>query len=346
MIKDCSYSFNGFTYSLTNGNFKIESDKNEPNSIFKYYSNTVYNQNALINRYLFLSHPYHLNDSMDCSDLLLDFKNITKEIYLKFYQQYGFTTKHPEVDYDRRFYEDEANNFEEIKLQFWHLFSNGMGVISFTEIPLHILMWSHYATEKGFMVEFDKSEIINNLKKFNDRIRNYVFGPINYCPSIEPIDVFSELFKDSPDLPMLYSMNVKRDAWDYEKEWRLIGFYESLGVPNSLIFPFKDKNGKTERKLYYPSDAVKLIILGKWFLNGSNTEKIIDKGVFELKSSSDLDFIDFIYKNYNDRLAISGEYEKDKKFFRSAEQIEFEKLDCKTFKIKKKGIIYLGEEFK
>lgn len=325
------YNFGGFTYELDeNGNYNVNSPYEEPTSLFKYYPNNEYSKDAINNQYLFCSHPYHLNDSMDSSNLLWDFSNITEEIYNSFYSRYDIYEK-------IGFSQDEAQGFKSISQHLLDITSNNTGIISLTTEPLHTLMWAHYASEKGYMIELDYKEIKDNLTRLNPTLKNYVFFPIQYVENLEKINLFQRGFT-SPDVPFLYSVGIKRKDWTYENEWRFMPFADNYGIPHSIIKPQEDTIGDIDRKLYYPKNAIKSITLGKHFFNGENVLEIIDSNTFKLKQ--DLEFINFIFENFNEKIYLCGEFENDKTFKRSAEKIELNKINDDTFRI-----IPLGEVF-
>lgn len=331
------YRYGDRIYKLTNGNYdvKFPDDIKLPETVFKYYGKTNYSIDAIINNYLFCSHPYHLNDSIDSSNLLWDFSNLSKEIYEKFYTQYGLD-KVINVDYEQ----EKANQFDPIKQSFFDLASKNAGIISLTTKSLQTLMWAHYSTESGFMIELEWKEIKDNLKSLNKNLNNYAFFPIQYVDKLESIDFFGNNFH-SPDIPYLYSTAIKRKDWSYENEWRLMTFTMDYGVPNSIRGPFPDIPSQNERKLYYPRTAVKSIVLGKNFFNATNLKKVIDDKTYQLKTNSDLDFVNFLIDNYNDRLYFCGEYQTGTEFKRSAEKVHFEKADWNLIKLIREDKVYI-----
>ncbi len=324
-----AYKYGDWIYQLKNRNFEVEWPKEIelPKSVFKYYANTDYSIDAIIKQYLFCSHPYHLNDSIDSTNSLWDFNNINEETFEGFYHQYGL-----EKAYEVNFEKEKETGFSAIKQRFYDMVSKNAGIISLTSEPLQTLMWAHYSTERGFMVELDWNLIRDNLKRLNPKLNNYAFFPINYVDNLESVDFFGNGFK-SADLPYIYSTGVKRKDWAYEKEWRLISFTLDYGVPNSILGPFPDIPCLNERKVFYPKDAIKSITLGKQFFNGANLEKVIDEGTYVLKEKRDLEFLKYLMANFNDRIFLCGEYEKDRIFKRSAGKIHLENIGENTFKI-------------
>jgi hypothetical protein len=190
------------------------------------------------------------------------------------------------------------------------------------------------------MIELDWKIIKDNLKKSNPKLSNYAFFPIQYVDKLESIDFFGNNFR-GPDIPYIYSTGIKRKDWDYEKEWRLIPFTMDYGVPNSIKGPFPDVPSLNERKLYYPKEAIKSITLGKHFFNGSNLKKVIDEKTYQLESNTDLDFVNFLRENYNDRIYLCGEYEDGKEFKRSAEKVHFVKVDSDTIQMIRENKVYI-----
>ena len=326
------YKYGEWEYMLDeDNNHEVLSPKELPDNLFKYFKNNKDNIDALINGYLFCSHPYHFNDSMDCSNMLWDFSKMTEKRYNGFFEYYSnekFIKK--EVDFEI----DRANNFINIKSQLWNYVTNSAGVISLTEKPLHALMWAHYATEKGFMIEFDRADLIWSLRPKNLSINNYVFMPIQYVKELTPIDFFAEEFK-SPDVPFLYILNIKRKAWKYEKEWRLVCYSEGYGVPNKILTPsLENISGKVERKVFYDVNIVKAITLGKHFFNGDNLMSINNLNIFSIKQEGkQLEFVQFLFDNFNDRLFQCSEYQEGSKFKRNRNKIQLEKLEPNVFRI-------------
>lgn len=239
-----TFKYGDWTYKLENGNHQVESLKEIPKSVFKYYSNNDNSIDAILNQYLFCSHPYHLNDSMDCSNLLWDFSTLTEPLFHKFYEQYELKD-----EFDVNYEKEKKGGFIQIKALFYNLITNHAGIISLTTEPLHTLMWAHYSSEKGFMIELDWKIIKDNLKNKNPKLNNYVFFPIQYVDNLESIDFFSANFK-SADVPFLYSVGVKRKDWRYENEWRLISYANGYGIPNSVISPFPNVPSQQDRKLW------------------------------------------------------------------------------------------------
>ncbi len=325
-MKKQEYKYEDWSYSLENENLNVSSPISKPKKLYKYYSNTKDNRDALMNNYLFCSHPFHLNDSMDSSPLLWDFSNLNENTYNNFFIENKFAQI---MSFDK----DKADGFQQIIFLLFQQISNLSGVISLSSEPLHTLMWSHYASEKGFMIDLDTDVLINNSRNENQFLNNYVLMPVKYVEELESIDCFSNNFT-SMDIPFLYSVGIKKNAWIYENEWRLLPFANNFGVPNSILRPLPDIKGKYDRKIYYSRDTIRSIILGKHFFNGNNLQDIDENGNYILKENDELNFINFLIDNFNDRLFQCAEFENGTKFKRNAVKINMKRLGKNIIKIK------------
>lgn len=339
------FEYQNFKYILDeNNNHIVETNpKMEiPKSIFKYYAISENSIDALKNGYLYATHPFLFNDSIDSSELILDFKNLTLERFIGFYKRFLIPEEFAKYDYPKMYEEDKVNNFYNMRNFFYTTFSRNLGLISLTTKPFNILMWSHYTNEKGFVIELQTKEFIDDLKKNNPDLNNYCFRPVQYVKDIEFIEMFDDKFS-TPDVPFLYMTTVKREEWNYEDEWRLSVYKNDMGIPFSALFPGSDNyEGKNERKLFYDKTIIKSISLGKHFFNGKNCSKVNNDLSFEISDGDFLSFVNFLYENHNDKLLMSGEYESQTKLKRSLGKIHLEKINENTFKIIENEGVFLA----
>lgn len=93
-------------------------------------------------------------------------------------------------------------------------FENHIGVLSLSESPKNLLMWSHYAnSHKGFVIEFDSThEFFNRKKSQQDELR--FIRKVEYS-KLRPNFSLSELMNINDFL-------IKSDDWSYEQEWRML----------------------------------------------------------------------------------------------------------------------------
>lgn len=111
-----------------------------PDSLFKYYSLNKNSCDALLERYIYATHPSQLNDIFDCYDDLLDFDD---ESVIKTFLKPAFsaTEINKMLDGDR----DELNktvrrNFREFIYRYW-------GIFSMSSDQHDLLMWSPYLAQ-------------------------------------------------------------------------------------------------------------------------------------------------------------------------------------------------------
>lgn len=332
---DQSFKYKNFTYLLEGGNHKVVVNpiKEEPETVFKYYYNNDNSINAITNNYLFATHPFSFNDSIDSSELLLNLEKITKERYIGIFKRVVKPEMFEKFDFDTIFPEDQKNSFQSAKRFIYEYFTRKVGLISLTTQPLNILMWSHYSSESGFIIEFNRKYLIDNLRQHNKDINNYCFRPIQYVEELESIDMFQENFH-TPDISFLYMTNVKRKEWEYEDEWRLAVYKNDMGVPFSFLTIGADNYaGSQERKIYYSKDCIESIVLGKHFFNGNNCSIVTEELIFTLCNDKFKSLVNHLYEYHNDKIFMSGEVEKNSKFGRSITRIELIKVSDDKFKL-------------
>lgn len=324
-----TFKYKNFIYSLDGSNHKVETEPKtpEPDSVFKYYSNSKYSIDALKNSYLFATHPYSFNDSIDSSELLLNVENVTYERFVGFYKRFFTQEEFNKYDFQKMFEEDKKNSFSGFRSFCHQIFSRNFGLISLTTNPLNILMWSHYSSEDGFMIELDKKVLLDNIVGYNQDVKNFCFRPVQYVDELERIDMFQKGFT-TPDLSFLYMTNVKRSEWEYEDEWRLTIYKNNMGIPYKYMNPgFENYEGRENRKAHFPPESLKSIVLGKYFFNGNNCSKVFKDGSFLVSDQDFLDLIEYLIENHNDKIFMSGELQNGEKFGRSISKIKLHKVE-------------------
>ena len=265
---DWTYQFDDFEKYFP---FKVFPPLNQirstPSSLFKYYALSDKSIEAVEQKYLYASHPYQLNDLFDCSESLIEFDS--KEAIMSFFG--GII---PIEEIDKGFKEKDKEFYRKVQYNFNIALYSRWGLLSFTEDPLSIPMWSYYTMNQGFVVEFDYS-------KFGFSAH----GPfqINYQDSIEPVSVNNGL-----PLCVLYQSNVKTKHWEHEKEWRLLPEkYCAMDMPG---IPFSDGLQFAHRKFEYDISSIKKIILGNRFFDKTDKELNDNKdGTFQIGLKTGID---------------------------------------------------------
>lgn len=285
-----------------------------PDFLFKYYSLSDFNIDALKKNYLYASNKFEMNDDFDCLGQLIDFNDLPDDYIFKFYQG---------------FHEDNYiyANFEELKKSFpIHKTVNyygGFGVVSLTENIHSPTMWAHYANSNhGFAVKF-------NLDNFHERMLGPF--PVNYRSEWHPISL-----KDVDErFALLYMTNIKSADWKYEKEWRYVGIRPYMSFPPHKVEPENIEN----RKFNYSPKAIEEVILGSRFLNGLVKKDMINNTVL-LESDSTvknvkekMKLLEFITDNNlkTSRIVLK---EGSKTFELDTKPVEIHKIDNNSFQMK------------
>lgn len=343
------YEHNGFKYimdySTPEENVKILHNKKTPESLFKFYSVSDYSIDALINSYIYASHPFELNDIMDSSVFLMyTSKPLEFDLYYNFFS--AFHKSKEEITEIWKNDSNKENKCRQYVIQMYSTAFNMIGVISLTAKENNLLMWPHYAQEKGFQLKLRSTDLVNSITENIENENGEFLGlnPINYCEKLNPIDIhpYNTFF-----IPISYVTNVKSDKWKYEDEWRILVSRKNMGVPHSKsglnIIPNHIGN-KDHRKIYYDKNIVEEICLGFNFINADNFNIIkINEFEFEaqpIKGKYNYDhyikLLNYISDNLYDKLFYSGvkyELDDDKKLFlvRTKQKLEIKKIDDENF---------------
>lgn len=97
------------------------------------------------------------------------------------------------------------------------LYQKGVYATCFSEEPMSMLMWSHYAdNHKGMVLEYD---FVNSGSKFKEEVIRVLY-PVLYTKELLNLNDYLES-QDEVDVPILAAIS-KLDTWSYEKEWRML----------------------------------------------------------------------------------------------------------------------------
>jgi len=244
-----NFKANGFDYHVDvdihkeDIKFSLTHNKKVPRFLYKYYSMSYYSVDALLNNYLYASHPFLLNDKYDCSPDLIDLSNCTLEELITISEPFRASFSIDEIS---DLYNSPVRDV--IVRDIAHAETNRLflkfGIISLTESPCDILMWAYYAQNRGFVVKLD-------IEKFKEKL----FGPfpINYSESLEKIDYSMHNAAEA----LFYQSNVKDIRWKQESEWRYLKY-----MKNGLHDPIRGGGEAKVRSHHYDQSALMEIILG------------------------------------------------------------------------------------
>lgn len=349
------FEFNNFKYQIdysSNTNLAdIIHEKEIPEFLYKFYSVTKYSLEAIIDSYLYSSHPIELNDILDSSPLLIyTSMPIDFSYYKHFYGEDIFETEDALIKYWK---DDVAENKCQKYLNHaYNMAFNLMGIISLTAKENNTLMWPHYTQEKGFQIKFRRQDIIKSIiEKLEEDDGEFVgFFPINYVDQLKPIDISP--FR-SFHIPFSYASNVKSSEWKYEEEWRIIACKKNMGIPYSKagLNIIKDHvSDKKNRQIRYDIESIEEICFGFNFINARDFEITwIDEKEFTImplngdsnwEYENILKLLDFISEKLSDKLYYSGlKYELDNNdelfIIRTKEKLEIKKINSEIFQIKR-----------
>ena len=140
------FTYKNFTYELDekfNHKVTTEPETKVPEVFYKYYGANENSFSALQDLKFYCTHPYSFNDSVDSSELLLDFEDLTIERFKDFHERTLPVDELKKYDLDKLFEEDKKVNFYKFRNFAYNYFSRNIGLISLTTMPFNILMWSH-----------------------------------------------------------------------------------------------------------------------------------------------------------------------------------------------------------
>ena len=289
---------------------KIFIESNHPQTILKYNPCTQYSKEAFIEHYLFASHPFRLNDLMDGKSYSIDMRNVSDELYYEIKRQ--TIEQAPlivEGKYFNQLYPEIDKNRELLQKAICDSYFCFGGIVSLTTDRFNELMWSHYTNETGYVIEFNTSLLLRDIANHPLNIpvlKNIFFKSI--CYKEHPTGISCSKHPDIHEIN-LHNATQKNKVWNYENEWRLIvTSYPFLGIPK--LHPNMDEKYTdiSKRKLYYTSENIKRIYLGKKFWSAENVvheKKIDDNSFYYIVKDELIPFIKELCK-YENRVYMSG----------------------------------------
>ena len=203
---------------------KTDIDPNFPKSVFKFYSLSKNSLDSFFNHYLYLSHPFQFNDLMDTTKYALDMRNISSEKYEELKQ--NAIKDNPCIRHCLETTKDTINESDSYTQQdfIWGSFFSFSGIFCVSAGPqsrFNELMWSHYAKESGFMIEFNTQKLIDGINNHsnNSIFKELYFKPVEY--KNHPTSIRCCDYSNIQDIN-LFATYQKYKGWSYENEWRLV----------------------------------------------------------------------------------------------------------------------------
>ena len=289
-----------------------------PNKFTKYCSLTDYSVESLINNYIYASHPYELNDPLDCYSNLIDTKNHTEQDIVFFEERLKIKINRSELS---------KTPEKLIDILFLLLFEKS-GIISLTDAKNeNPSLWANYSNKhSGFSVTYNK-----------ESLNGTAIGPFR----VDYLETFKKLSFDKEKIQALTLLisTVKSHFWSNEKEWRFIGIgKDQMYIPHLHVGVEKEKK-QQNRKLYLPKDSIIEVKLGFYFFDNYTENKYknnINEVVVDLNKEPNKDLkiklINFVHSK-GIPLSIVMLDKNDLKFI--SIKIEYEFIsDTNTFKYK------------
>jgi len=210
--------------------------KSDPKILYKYRSlsgdNFKFTHDIFMKNELYFPHPDQINDPFDCK-IPFSLESITREMLIKFVK---ISNLEPlQIKEVKRYIEDSPMS-ELIKdLREAPETHRNVGILSFSQKYLDILMWGHYAdSHKGICIAFDYNELSSAFRDKQIACGGVNYPPANTCPKWNPFDVDVEA---GANIEKVYF--TKSIDWEYEEEWRVM-FLKHGGTlqkikPNAIV---------------------------------------------------------------------------------------------------------------
>ncbi|HGM6066859.1 TPA: DUF2971 domain-containing protein [Stenotrophomonas maltophilia] len=163
----------------------------------------------LKNPSLRFTQPPLLNDPYECH-LTLDRKEVMRD-FRAYWRERNPAMEDAELDVRIQAMEAERLSDELLR---YRDFRNNLGVVSLSEDPLNLLMWSHYGDEhRGAAIELDWT---------HTDLRPGSTGGSTYSDLVK-VDYREDKVCGRPDPDTIIKvLSTKSPHWSYEREWRLI----------------------------------------------------------------------------------------------------------------------------
>ena len=207
-----------------------------PSLTYRYQAPKLRNIENIKNNVLWLSHPSRFNDPFDCAEAMLHDRpgEVKSDI---FYDALLNFDDSQIMEFAKCVVEGEqlAKDPESVSpmdVYFRQKLKTAGGITCFSELPKHLLMWSHYAdSHKGFCLEFS-----TKFAPFSNHLYRVVYE--NAMPTITPSE---RQIGSAVDLRRF--LLTKARVWSYEKEWRIV-------------------SESSNTTIEYPPEALKRILVG------------------------------------------------------------------------------------
>jgi hypothetical protein len=178
---------------------------------------------TIVDSKLYFAQPREFNDPFDCFPVPkrmteAQVKKVITDVWRKHKPQQSRRDRRAELKGAK----ERIGNFEDRVRAMVDEVVNSVGVLSLSEKPDDVLMWSHYSTSHtGICLRF---KVLAEKPFFVQAL------PVRYQAERPVLD----LINDDAHAQSTKALLTKADYWSYEKEWRIIEHDKGPGVH---IFP-------------------------------------------------------------------------------------------------------------
>lgn len=306
-----------------NVKISLNKDIEIPELTYKYYYFNSNSLNSIKNETIHFGHSFTMNDLMDGNFLLWDFEDFLLD-YMK------------ERNLDMNFKEFYHKNLIRTLSRD---FLKHVGYFCLRENFHNDLLWTHYTNERGFCVEYNTKELLENFKSLQ-----MYFVPINY-DELKQINFKKNSLKTiknnkvniEANIPLFYSLVNKEKFWSYEKEWRIIVRDEKFdSVSHPLEFNIEqilefEYDAIKNRNLKINDNCINRIILSTYFFDNNRFDMSQENGnqiIYKFKNNDGKanlkEFITILMNRYNNKVYQVAKYLENGKVIRNIKyKIEF-----------------------
>jgi len=189
-----------------------------PDYIYKYQALSAHSLASLLNGTIWMAKPCTFNDPFDCA-LMLDKGKMKESIAFAVSQaieRFNPMGPMPNSVFDAP--PGDAETFNDYREKTYKMVQK-RGFCSFSAVPDHLLMWSHYADQhRGVCVEYDCRE--------GTAMRTHL-SPVKYEDEMPSLSM-SDLHHSNTFEPLWLT---KAKPWAYEQEWRLQWSEGNCSIP-------------------------------------------------------------------------------------------------------------------
>lgn len=192
----------------------------KPKIVYKYYPWDQRFDSKRLNGYVYYSSPLNFNDKLDCN---LPVDNIPSDVDMNHLAKIVKESCYSDDEY-ASFINQVINNNPKALERLYYRQRENLGILCLSDTPDNPVLWAHYAHNNGFIVAYDREELIrcskNTLKNKRNNLdpdKRVEDGWVNYVDCTT--DSRKLIFTSRNDYIDKYW--VKHKSWESESEYRI-----------------------------------------------------------------------------------------------------------------------------